>query len=215
MIRILLTGLFGATAAALCPFAAHAADQPLSQAAPQPAAQFTRCESTGDSIEYRSYLPDQRRYLFVSIKVLHGVQPSVFVIIDKNFDSKGVDLSKTADPIILWWLDRTRPFVFSSDKIKVTWVAGGVWNTITGWIGTADVAAVTQPIRGLELENGRLEGTGTRDTNSYAYQSRIELPDFSGDELAVAVPAVSYDGITVAPPPVHFTNTDETPSVKC
>jgi len=179
------------------------------------APQATRCEANGDSIEYRSYLPDQRRYLFVIVKVLHGAQPSVFVIIDKNFESAGVDVTKNTDPLVAWWLDRSRPMTFSTDKIQVTWKSGGVWNTIMGWIGSGRQSAVTQPLRGLTAEDGHFAGKGMPDTNSFAFQSRIELPDFSGDELAVTVPAVSFDGVTVAAPPVHFTDTDETPSAKC
>ena len=200
------TVLLGAIAAAACPALADST---------APVLPSTRCEANGDTIEYRAYLPDQRRFVFVSVKVLHGTQPSVFIIIDKNFDSAGVDVTQKSDPLVAWWLDRSRPLTFSGDKIKVTWKSGGVWNTIWGWIGSNGEDSVTQPIRGLVSQGGNFLGKGTSDTNSYAYQSRIELPGFSGDELAVSVPAVTFDGVTVTPPVVHFTDTDETPTTKC
>ena len=197
----------------LCCAAVLAAGPAAAQATT--AQQAARCEANGDSIEYRSYLPDHRRFVFVTVKVLRGVHPSVFVIIDKNFEPAGVDVTNKSDPIVAWWLDRSRPMTFSTDTIKVTWKSGGVWNTIMGWIGSDEEDVVRQPLRGIAAQGGQFVGKGTSDTNSFAFQSRIELSDFSGDELAVFVPAVTFDGVTVAPPPVHFTGTDEMPDVKC
>ena len=206
-----LTLLTGAAVLSLAAHSTQAAD--LAPSAPAP--QSTRCEASANSIEYRAYLPDQRRYLSVTIKTLPGVYPSVFVFIDKNFDSNGVDLTKRTDPLVAWWLDRTQPMAFAGNKIKVSWKGHTSWQYITGLFGSTDETSVTQPIRGLVPRGDHFEGAGATDTNSFAFQSAIQLPDFSGDELSVRVPPVTYDGVTIAPPEVNFTNTDEAPSVKC
>jgi hypothetical protein len=206
-----LTLLTGAAALLLAANSTEAAD--LAPGAPAPTA--TRCEATGNSVEYRSYLPDQRRYLFVTIKTLAGIHPSVFVFFDKNFDSNGVDLTKSTDPLVAWWLDRSRPMAFAANKIRVGWKAHGAWEYVTGLFGSQDETTVVQPIRGLAPRGDHFEGAGNADTNSFAFQSAVQLPDFSGDELSVRVPSMTYDGVTIAPPEVHFTSTDEAPAVKC
>ena len=205
--------LTGAGALLLGANSTEAAD--LAPTAQQPPPQFTRCEATGNSIEYRSYLPDQRRYLAVTIKTVRGIHPSVFVFFDKNFDSNGVDLTKSTDPLVAWWLDRSRPMAFATNKIRVGWKKNGAWQFVTGLFGSQDESNVAQPIRGLVPRGDHFEGVGTPNTNSFAFQSAIELPDFLGDELSVHVPSMTYDGVIIAPPDVHFTNADEMPSVKC
>jgi hypothetical protein len=180
-----------------------------------PTAGYSRCEVIGSGVEYRSYLPDQRRYVFVSVKVLKGARPSVFVLVDKNFDGKVANLSNNADPILRWWLDRSRPMTFSTDAIKVGWRDHSGWRWITSLVGSDNEASMAQSIRGLTPVAGHFEGTGSSDNNTFAFQSRIELADFDGDEFSVFVPAVSFDGVSVSPPVVHFTETDETPIVKC
>jgi hypothetical protein len=206
-----LTLLTGAVALLLGANSTEAADLAPGAPAPMP----TRCEATGNSIEFRSYLPDQRRYLFVTVKTVPGIHPSVYVFFDKNFDSNGVDLSKNTDPIVAWWLDRSRPMAFTTNKIKVGWKAHGTWHYVTSLFDSGGETAVTQPIRGLTPRGDHFEGVGATDTNSFAFKLAIELPDFDGDELSVRVPSMTYDGVTVAPPEVHFTNTDEAPLVKC
>lgn len=204
--------VFVGSALLFCGAAAASADDPATGA---PAAQFSRCEAAGSGIEYRSYLPDQRRYVFISVKVLKGIHPSVFVLIDKNFDGKVADLSNKADPIVAWWLDRSRPFSFSADKIKIGWREGGVWHWVTSLAGPDGEAGLAQPIRGLAPTGDHFEGFGSNDNNTFAFQSRLELADFDGDQFSVFVPAVSYDGVRVTPPEIQFTETDGTPAVKC
>jgi len=177
--------------------------------------QFTRCEASENSIEYRSEYPDGQRFLFVTVKVLKGVHPSIFVFIDKNFVGKGVDLSKKTDPLVAWWLDRSRPMSFSADKIKIGWMHHGAFHFITGLFTSDDPSIAAQSIRGLVRVGDHFEGAGNSDNNNFAFQSRLELPDYEDDELSVFVPAVTYDGVTVAAPEIHFTNTDEAPAAKC
>jgi len=201
----------GAVLAAAVP-CAGAGDSAAPPAAQQSQA---RCEAGDGSIQYRAYLPDHRRFLFVSVKVLKGAHPSVFVIVDKDFDQNHVDLSNKGDPLVAWWLDRTKPMSFSSDQIKIGWQDRSGWRYITSLVGSDSEAAVTQPIRGLVKTGDHYEGIGSPDNNTYAFQSRIELSDFGGDEFSVFVPAVTFDGVRVAAPEMHFTDTDEAPDVKC
>lgn len=179
------------------------------------APQLARCEASDSGIEFRSYYPDKQRFLFVSVKMLKGTHPSVFVMIDKNFDAKNVDLSKKNDPLVTWWLDRSRPMTFSSDKIKIGWMQNGTWHFITNLFTSDSPSFSAQPIRGLQPQGDHFEGIGNADNNIFAFQTRMELPDYDGEELSVFVPAVTYEGVTIAPPEVHFTDTDDAPTAKC
>lgn len=207
MNQIRLTALLGA---ALLTSAASGADQ----APPAQPTHFSRCEASGNGVEYRTYLPDGQRFVFISVRVLKGIHPSVFVFFDKNFEGKANLLNKS-DPLVSWWLDRSRPMEFSADKIRIGWREHGVWHWMTSLVSSDNEEGLAQAIRGLSPVGDHFEGMGSNDNNTFAFQSRIEMQDFDGDEFSVFVPAVSYDGVTVAVPEVHFTETDETPVVKC
>lgn len=181
---------------------------------PAAAAQPPRCEALANGVEYRAYLPDQKRYLFVSVKALPGYVPSVFVIIDKNYDAPPSDIVAD-DPLNRWWIDRSKPMTFSSDKVEIRWPDHSTWTAMTGWISSPDIEAMTQTIRGLTAEAGKFVGTGVADTNTFAFQSRVELSDTSIGAFDVIVPTVSYEGITLTPPPVHFERDGRTLSTHC
>jgi hypothetical protein len=104
---------------------------------------------------------------------------------------------------------------FSSDRIKIGWMHNGTWHFITGLFSSDTPSYAAQSIRGLEPRGDHFEGKGNVDNNTFAFQTRLELPDYDEDELSVFVPAVTFDGVTLAPPEIHFTNTDEAPTVKC
>jgi hypothetical protein len=179
------------------------------QSAPAPS--FSRCEIVKGGVEYRSFLPDQRRFLFVQVKMLPGVFPSIFIIVDKNFTGKPVK----EEPALPWWLDRSQPFVFSDNRVKIAWSGESTLGFITGLFSSIDKKGVTQTLLGLEPKDGHFEGQGNNDNNAYAFQTRVEMPGFSGDEFDVTFPAVSYDGVTVAPPRIHFDRSDRDAPVKC
>jgi hypothetical protein len=150
-----------------------------------------QCDAVNHGIDFRAYLPDKRRYVFVSVIALSGTRPSVAIVVDKNYDGDRhikslADKKQLAD----WWIDRSRPFLFSTDRIDVTWEDGG---------------RTSQIIPGLVARSGHFEGTGNDNVNSYAFYIEVPLPGFDADEFDVAVPAVSFDGVTVTPPLVHFT----------
>lgn len=173
-------------------------------------ADATRCEALHDGVEYRAFLPDQNRYVYVDVKIQPGVFPSVFVIADKNYLSGGPNDATNA-----WWLDRTRPMLFSSDSVKISWERQGGLNLVGGWFGDADPNAVEQPIRGLTKGAAGYTGTGSHDTNSFAFQTRLEMPGFTGDEFNIILPAVKLDGVTVTPPVVHVLRDGKTITTKC
>lgn len=174
-------------------------------------ADATNCEPLHDGIEYRAFLPDQNRYVYLDVKIQPGVFPSVFVIADKNYLSG----DRANDPANKWWLDRTRPMLFSSDKITVSWERRGGIYAVGGWFGDPDPNTIEQPIRGLTKGPGGFSGTGSRDTNSFAFQTRLEMPGFTGDAFDITLPSVKLDGTTVTPPVVHVLRDGNAITTKC
>ncbi len=174
----------------------------------------TRCVAIDHGVEYRAYLPDGKRYVYVDVRVLSGIEPSVFVIIDKNYDSNDTVPVKN-DPYAAWWIDRSHPMGFSTDRIKVRWPDDSTWQTVTGWLSGPDWQKTVQTIPGLEAAGKGFIGTGSNNANTYAFQTRIDMPGFNSDEFDVTLPAVTFDGVTVAPPMVHFQRTDDSLSAKC
>lgn len=182
-------------------------------AAASAAAPASRCEAVDGGVEYRSYLPDQKRYVYVSVKALGGYYPSIFVTIDKNYDAPPGKIADN-DPLNAWWIDRSKPMAFSSDKVTIRWPEHSTWTSMTSWISSPDTKEMAQGIRGLSPSDGRFVGTGTADINSFAFQSRVEVTD-NAPSLDVIVPTVSYEGVTVSPPPVHFERDGRDLSVHC
>jgi hypothetical protein len=163
-----------------------------------------RCVVLPDGVEYRAYLPDNRRFVYVAVKVQPGVFPAVFVIIDKNYDASAGRIT-AGDPVNQWWTDRSRPMQLSLDKVRVRWREHGTFSFVTDWFTEPDPTEFVQAIRGLEpAAGGRFQGTGASDTNTFAFQARLQMSRFIGDEFDVQVPAVSYDGASVTPPIAHF-----------
>ncbi len=183
------------------------------QAAEPPSA--PRCEALPNGVEYRTYLPDAKRYLYVSVKAMTGVYPSIFVMVDKNYETSGAATGKNS-PYTAWWLDRSKPMSFSADKIRIRWKDEGTFHVITQFVSDPDWAEIAQPIRGLEPDGTRFKGAGTSDTNSYAFQTRLEMQGFTGDSFEVILPSVTFDGVTVTPPVVTFERQDRTTvAAKC
>jgi len=174
----------------------------------------TRCVAVKDGVEYRAYLPDGRRYVYVAVKALSGIYPSVFVMIDKNYDVSGTAPVKD-DPYAAWWIDRSKPMSFSTDKVKVRWKDETGWSAVTSWVSDPDWIEVAQPIRGLEPDGKSFKGTGSTDTNTYAFQTRVDMQGFRGDTFDVAIPSVTLDGVTVSPPIVQFERGDDAVSAHC
>lgn len=175
-------------------------------------AEAPHCELLHDGIEYRAFLPDQNRYLYVDVKVLPGLYPSVFVIVDKNY----LNPASAGDPVNRWWIDRSKPMQFSSDSVKLAWQASGTWTTMTSWISSPDATEIAQPFRGLTKTASGFTGTGSQNTNAFAFETRLEASGFNGDEFAVMIPSVTYDGVTLTAPIVHFTREDrKTITTKC
>jgi hypothetical protein len=176
------------------------------------ASQASTCEAIRDGVEYRAFLPDHRRFLYVSVKLMAGPIPAIFFIVDKDFLGKSAVRN---DPVMAWWLNRRRPLSFSTDKVKIAWKKEGSFHFITGLFSSDDHVVISQPIGGLERHGDHFEGAGNDDTNVFAFQLRYELPGFDSDAFDVSVPAVSFDGVTVAPPPIHFNRDAEDAPAKC
>lgn len=181
----------------------------------QPAASATQCILLHDGVEYRTYLPDGRRFVYVAVKVIPGIYPSVFVLADKNYDAPPHTKVSDSDPIHQWWIDRSRPFAFATDKVRIRWEKSGTIEYVTSLFMDRDVKEFSQGFRGLEKANGRYEGTGSSDINAFAFQTRIEMTGFRGDIFEVKVPDVTFDGITVKPPVVQFEREDNAIRAKC
>lgn len=162
----------------------------------QPAATGGQCIASDHGVEFRAYLPDHKRYVFVSVIAVAGLTPSLYVIADKNFRGDQADKAETS-----WWLDRSQPFGFSADKVDVTW---------------EDDGHLSQALHSVAASDGRFLGQPITDPNRNAFQTEFRLTGFSGDSFDVKLPAVTFDGVTVSPPPVHFTRqSDDTAAVKC
>lgn len=201
--RIANTICWALASAAACCFGAQAES-------PAPG----RCQLLKDGIEYRSYLPDGHRYVYVAVKIMPGVYPTVIVIADKNYDSEATT-PVSAQPYNAWWLDRSRPMVFSSDKVVIRWDASGTFDFVTDWFRNPPPDKVEQPFRGLTASGGKFSGTGDKDTNSFAFQNRLQVDHFTGDVFEVSIPTVSFDGVTIAPPVVRFERGDDGLKAKC
>jgi|GEM_PF-1451776 len=175
-------------------------------------AEAPRCELLHDGIEYRAFLPDQNRYLYADVKVLPGLYPSVFVIVDKNY----LGSAMAGDPVNRWWIDRSKPMQFSGDSVKLAWKTDGTWTAMTSWISSPDTGEIAQPFRGLTKTASGFAGTGSQNTNAFAFETRLEASGFNGDEFDVILPAITYDGVTLTPPVIHFTREDrKTITTKC
>jgi hypothetical protein len=182
---------------------------------PSAAQSATQCVALPDGIEYRAYLPDNKRFVYVAVKVIPFVFPSVFVIVDKNYDAGSVKIAD-GDPLNRWWVDRSRPMTFSTDKLHITWNESGTFSFATDWLSPPDPTEVWKTIRGLEPAGaGRFRGNGAFDSNTFAFQSSAEMLHIAADEFEVTVPAVSFDGVTVTPPVTHFMRDDNTVTAKC
>ena len=174
----------------------------------------TKCVLLHDGIEYRAFLPDNKRFVYVDVKVLPGAFPSVFVIIDKNYEAPSVKLAANS-PWNPWWIDRSRPMAFSTDRVRIRWTESHTFDFVIDWFAENSPKEFSQTIRGLQKVGDHFEGTGAADTNTFAFQSRIEMSGFVGDYFEVAVPTVSYEGVTVTPPIVHFERQDKDIAAKC
>jgi hypothetical protein len=179
-----------------------------------PAEAATQCVALPDGLEYRAFLPDGRRFVYVDIKVLAGVFPSVFVIADKNYETPGVKLAVN-DPLNQWWIDRSRPFLFSNNLVRVRWRENHTFDFVTDLFSSNDPKEIAHPIRGLDKQGDHFVGTGVIDTNTFAFQTRLEMSGFYGDYFEINVPTVTYDGVTVTPPIVKFERDDNTIIAKC
>jgi len=174
----------------------------------QARADTPRCEALPGGVEYRAFLPDQNRYLYIAVKALPGVFPSLFVIVDKNYLAGG-------DKANAWWLDRSRPMLFSTDTVRISWKKTGTWTSMTSWLREPETLSLEQPMRGLVKTADGFAGTGTHDNNAFAFQIRMEMEGFEGDGFDVALPAVRYDGVTLTPPKVHFSRDGTALTAKC
>ncbi len=174
----------------------------------------TKCVLLPDGIEYRAFLPDAKRFIYVDVKVLPGVFPSVFVITDKNYEAPGEKLAANS-PWNPWWIDRSRPMAFSTDRVRIRWEDHHTFDFVIDWFTDNSPKEFAQTIRGLEKVGDHFEGTGATDTNTFAFQTRLEMSGFNGDVFEVAVPTVSYEGVTVTPPIMHFERQDKTIVTKC
>lgn len=174
-------------------------------------AEAPRCETLPDGVEYRAFLPDGNRFLYAAVKALPGYFPSIFIIVDKNYVKSG----GPKDPVNRWWLDRARPMAFASDMVKIDWTEKSAFYAVGSWFSGPSGGAVSQSFRGLVKTAQGYAGTGSGDTNSFAFQTRIEMPGFEGDSFTVHLPAVTFDGVTLTPPPVLFTRDGKTMMAKC
>jgi hypothetical protein len=172
-----------------------------------------RCVPLHDGVEYRAFLPDGQRFVYVDFKVLPGVFPTVFVIADKNYETPA-KLAQN-DPLNQWWIDRTRPFTFTADKVRIRWKANHTFDFITDWFSESGPKELAQSIRGVEKQGERFGGTGAYDTNSFAFQTRLDMTGFTDDVFEVLAPAVTYEGVTVTPPIVIFERSDDGFKTKC
>lgn len=173
----------------------------------------TVCTALPDGVEYRAFLPDKKRFVYLAVKVLPGVFPSVFVIADKNY--LGTSKIAANDPLNRWWIDRTRTMLFSTDTVRIRWQKSGTLTYMINWFEDPPPEEFSQKIRGLEPAGGKFAGTGSTDTNTFAFQTRIEMNGFSGDMFEVKLPDLSYDGVTVSPPVVHFDRDGKNATAKC
>ena len=162
----------------------------------QPSAAGGQCIASDHGVEFRTYFPDHKRYVFISVIAVSGLTPSLYVIADKNFRGDQAGKAETS-----WWLDRSQPFGFSTDKVDVSW---------------EDEGHLSQALHSVAASDGRFLGQPITDPNRYAFQTEFRLSGFSGDSFDVKLPSVSFDGVTVSPPPVHFVRQgDDAAAVKC
>lgn len=187
---------------------AQGADKVADQARP---AGTTSCRTTRQGVEFRAYLPDGRRYIYISASPLRGLRPSVLVIVDKNYDMPQETRPGPADKALSdWWIDRTHPFVFSADKIKAAYdkqfSVGGMFGSI---FSSNPPGRFSVPIPGLTAAGGRFEGTGSGDANSYAFEIRIDFPANTDDDFSLTLPSATFDGVTVTPHVLHFTRSED------
>lgn len=174
----------------------------------------TQCVPLHDGVEYRAYLPDDKRFIYVDIKVLAGVYPSVFLIADKNYETAPVQIASN-DPMNRWWVDRSRPFQFSRNTLRVRWKEGHTFDFVTDLFSESDPKEIVQPIRFLDKQGDHFAGTGDTDTNTFAFQTRLEMTGFEDSYFEVAAPAVTFDGVTVTPPIAKFERDGQTVTTKC
>lgn len=184
---------------------------PLS-ASPSRAA--TQCVALHDGVEYRAFLPDGKRFVYIDVKVLGGVYPSVFVIFDKNYETPVVKLAAN-DPLNRWWIDRSRPFAFSSNLVRIRWQENHTFDFVTDLFSEHGPQEISQQIRALEKDGDHFTGSGATDTNTFAFQTRLEMTGFAGDYFEVAVPALTYEGATVTPPVIKFERDERNFATKC
>ncbi|GAA0558619.1 hypothetical protein [Rhizomicrobium electricum] len=180
----------------------------------QPGLADTRCVPVHDGVEYRSYLPDGKRFVYAAVKLLPGVYPTVFVIVDKNYETPAVKLAAN-DPLNQWWIDRTRPFAFSAENVRIRWKENHTFDFVTNWFAESGPEELSQPIRGVEKRGDRFAGPGATDTNAFAFQIRLDMNGFTDDAFEVSVPSVTYEGVTVTPPIVLFERGESGFKAKC
>jgi hypothetical protein len=182
---------------------------------PSVAQSATQCVALPDGVEYRSYLPDHKRFVYIAVKVIPNTFPSIYVIVDKSYDAPRGKVV-VGDPSNQWAIDRSRPMIFSSDKVRVAWKYSGTFDFATDWLSAPDPTDVVQTIRGLEpAERSRFQGYGASDANSFAFQTSLAMLHIPADEFDVTVPAVSYDGATATLPVIHFVRDGKAITTKC
>lgn len=178
-----------------------------------PAAE-TRCVPLHDGVEYRGYLPDGKRFVYVAVKVLPGVFPSVFVIVDKSYDPPAGKMAAN-DPLNQWWIDRSKPMTFAGDTVRIRWEEHHTFDFVTDWFSDAPAREFKQAFRGLEKVGTIWQGEGSTDTNTFTFQNRLEMNGFRGDYFEVSVPAVTFEGTTVTPPITKFERVERDIVAKC
>jgi hypothetical protein len=179
-----------------------------------PAGATTQCVALHDGVEYRAFLPDGKRFVYVDVKVLGGVYPSVFVIVDKNYEAPAVKLAAN-DPLNRWWIDRSRPFAFSSNVVRIRWRESHTFDFVTDLFSENGPKEIAQTIRGIDKDGDHFSGSGASDTNTFAFQTRLEMTGFNADYFEISVPSITYEGVTVTPPVIKFEREDRAVTTKC
>ncbi len=183
-------------------------------------ASATTCRTINRGVEFRTYFPGTHRYVYVSAATIRGMAPSVLVIIDKNYDNAaGPQPAPPDHDTTAWWTDRSRTFSFSTDKITATFETRfTVGSVVDRVFSSSSPPEFTVPIRGLTPVGSHFEGQGSSNTNTYAYEMRVDFPLNTADNFDLILPSVTYDGVTVTPPPLHFVRNDDDPlesDIKC
>jgi hypothetical protein len=160
------------------------------------------CDTVNRGIQFTAEPDGDFRVVYIATFVSADSPPNLIVMIGRQARPSGggywTQSQKRAIEELqargeAWLNDRSRPYIFSSNEIELSWKGGERSFPIPDLIRVGDHFVGTEGKRG-----------------EWPFYLKPALEGFSGNSFDLVLPSITYDNMTVKTAPVHFVRTNET-----